>query len=47
VGGKIEGDAQPLLTGSKVAAIESIALFRRRESGILADRPRPAAYIVA
>ncbi len=40
VGGQIEGDAQPALTGSEVPLVEGVALFGRGKAGILADRPR-------
>ena len=40
MGGKIEGDAQALLTGGEVAAVEGVRRLRGREAGILADRPR-------
>ena len=39
VGGEIEGDGEALLAGREVAAVEGIGGFRRREAGILADRP--------
>ncbi len=39
MGGEIEGDRHALLTGGEVAAIEGIALLRRRKPRILPDRP--------
>src|SRR6516225_9604295 len=39
MGGEIEGDRKPLLSGSKVAPIERVGIFRRGEAGILPDRP--------
>ena len=41
MGGEIEGDAEALLPGGEVAAVEGVGLFGGREAGILADRPRP------
>ena len=40
VRGQIECHGQTLLTGGQIATIESVRLFRRRESGILANSPR-------
>ena len=40
VGGEIEGDRQALLSGGKIAPIEGVGIFRRREAGILPDGPR-------
>ena len=40
VGGEVEGDAQPLLPGREVAAVERVGLLRGREAGVLPDRPR-------
>src|SRR5271170_1245080 len=40
VGGKVEGDRQALLTSREVAPVEGVGIFRRREAGILPDRPR-------
>src|SRR6185312_3369440 len=34
-----EGDRQALLAGGKVAPVEGVRFLRRREAGILADRP--------
>jgi hypothetical protein len=39
VGGKIEGNRKPFLAGRQVAPVEGIRIFRRRETGILADGP--------
>ena len=47
VGGEIEGDAQALLPRGEVAAVEGVGFLGGREAGILADGPRPPAYIVA
>ena len=41
VGGEVEGDAQALLPGGKVAAIEGVRFLGGREAGILADGPGP------
>jgi hypothetical protein len=41
VGGEIEGDGQALLAGGEVAPVEGVGFLRRREAGILPDRPRP------
>ena len=39
VGGKVEGDRQALLPGSKVLAIKRIGFLGRREARTLPDRP--------
>ena len=39
VGGEVEGDGQALLPGRQVAAVEGVRFLRRREAGILPDRP--------
>ena len=41
VGGKVEGNGKPLLPHGKVAAVESVALFRGGKARILANRPGP------
>ena len=41
VGRQIEGDRQALLPAGEVAPVEGVRILRRREAGILADRPRP------
>ena len=40
VGGQVESDRQPLLTGGEVAAIEGVGLLGGGEAGVLADGPR-------
>ncbi len=40
VGRQVEGDAEPLLTGGEVAAVERVGLLGGREAGVLPDRPR-------
>src|SRR5690606_17235139 len=40
--GEIEGDGQALLSRGKISAVEGVRRFRRREAGILPDRPRAA-----
>ena len=40
VGGQVEGDAQALLAGREVAAVERVGLLGGREAGVLPDRPR-------
>ena len=42
VGGEVERDAQALLPGGKVAAVEGIGFFGGREACILADGPWPS-----
>ena len=42
MGGKIEGDAEPLLPGGEIAPVEGVGLLGGREAGILTDRPGPA-----
>ena len=42
MGGEIESDAQPLLSGGKVAAVKGVRGFGGRKTGVLADRPRAA-----
>ena len=42
VGGEIEGDAEALLPGGEVAAVEGVGFLGGREAGILADGPRAA-----
>ena len=42
MGGEIEGDAQALLTGSEVAAVECVRFLRGRKTSILANGPRAA-----
>jgi len=37
---EIEGDREAFLSCGKVAAIEGVGIFRRREAGILPNRPR-------
>ena len=39
MGREIEGDRKALLAGGEIAAIEGVGIFRRREAGILPDRP--------
>ena len=39
MGGEVEGDGQALLAGREVAAVEGVGFLRRREAGILPDRP--------
>ena len=39
VRGEVEGDGKALLPGSKIAPVEGVGFFRRRETGILPDRP--------
>ena len=41
VGGEVEGDGQALLPGGEIGAVEGVGLLRRREAGILPDRPGP------
>ncbi len=40
MGGKIEGDRQAFLAGGQIAPVEGVGILRRREAGILPDRPR-------
>ena len=40
VGGQVEGDAEPLLAGREVAAVERVGLLGGGEAGVLPDRPR-------
>ena len=40
VGGEVERDAQPLLAGGQVAAVEGVGLLGGGEAGVLPDRPR-------
>ena len=40
MGRQIEGDRQPGLPRRQVAAVEGVRLLRRREAGVLPDRPR-------
>ena len=42
VGGEIEGDGQAFLTGGEIAAVEGVGILGGRETGVLADGPRPA-----
>ena len=42
VGGEVEGDAEALLPGGEVAAVEGVGFLGGREAGVLADGPRPA-----
>ena len=42
MGGKIEGDRKPFLTGCKAFSIKGIGFLGRGKTGILANRPRPA-----
>ena len=42
VGGKVEGDRQPLLPHRQIAAVEGVALLGGREARILPDGPRTA-----
>ncbi len=39
VGGQVEGDAETLLAGREVAAVERVGLLGGREAGVLPDRP--------
>ena len=41
VGGQVERDAQALLSGREVAAVERVGLLGGREAGVLPDRPGP------
>jgi hypothetical protein len=41
VRGEVEGDAQALLPGSEVAAVEGVRFLGRGEASVLADRPGP------
>ena len=43
MGSQIESDRQTLLARGEVAAIKGVRLFRRGESGVLADGPRAQA----
>ena len=40
VGRQVEGDAEPLLAGREVAAVEGVGLLGGGEAGVLPDRPR-------
>ena len=40
VGRQVERDAEPLLAGRQVAAVERVGRLGRREPGVLPDRPR-------
>ena len=40
VGGQVEGDAEALLAGGEVAAVEGVGLLGGGEPGVLPDRPR-------
>ncbi|MNV32779.1 hypothetical protein D3C71_1241250 [compost metagenome] len=39
MGGKVEGDGKPLLTGGEIATVECVGGFGGGKAGILADRP--------
>src|SRR5690606_20353300 len=40
--GEVEGDREALLPGLECLAVEAVRFLRRREAGVLPDRPRPA-----